>query len=244
MSVVLITHDLGVVASLCSRVSVMYGGRVMERGDVDAIFYQPATLHRALLVRLPDHAAWATSASPRFPVPRRLWSTRPTAVPLRAAATTAATVAPCPTSPHPYPAARPRGASGPPRNWTHRGRAICPKSSARGGPRLWPTTRTLLPKGLGAGAAPTASQDVLVKAEGLCKYFPVRTFFGRTGKHVKAVDGIDLEIMRGETFGLVGESGCGKSTLGRTLIRMYQPTSGRLLFDGEDSPYPRPCRSA
>ncbi len=83
-------------------------------------------------------------------------------------------------------------------------------------------------------AAPTASQDVLVKAEGLCKYFPVRTFFGRTGKHVKAVDGIDLEIMRGETFGLVGESGCGKSTLGRTLIRMYQPTSGRLLFDGED----------
>ncbi len=76
--------------------------------------------------------------------------------------------------------------------------------------------------------------DVLVKARGLCKYFPVRSFFGRTGKHVKAVDGIDLDIMRGETFGLVGESGCGKSTLGRTLIRMYKPTDGSITFDGQD----------
>ncbi len=76
--------------------------------------------------------------------------------------------------------------------------------------------------------------DVLVKARGLCKYFAVRSFFGRTGKHVKAVDGIDLDIMRGETFGLVGESGCGKSTLGRTLIRMYKPTDGSIVFDGKD----------
>ena len=82
--------------------------------------------------------------------------------------------------------------------------------------------------------ASDSPNDVLVKATGLCKYFPVRTFFGHSGKHVKAVDGIDLEIMRGETFGLVGESGCGKSTLGRTLIRMYEPTSGSIVFDGED----------
>ena len=51
---------------------------------------------------------------------------------------------------------------------------------------------------------------------------------------MRAVDGIDLAIRRGETFGLVGESGCGKSTLGRTLIRMYEPTSGKIVFDGHD----------
>ena len=76
--------------------------------------------------------------------------------------------------------------------------------------------------------------DVILKAQGLCKHFPVRSFIGRSKQAVKAVDGVDLEIHRGETFGLVGESGCGKSTLGRTLIRMYEPTSGRIWFDGRE----------
>ena len=85
----------------------------------------------------------------------------------------------------------------------------------------------------GAKAA-DASSDVILEATGLCKHFPVHNFFGRTKQVVRAVDGIDLAIRRGETFGLVGESGCGKSTLGRTLIRMYEPTSGKIVFDGHD----------
>ena len=85
----------------------------------------------------------------------------------------------------------------------------------------------------GAKAA-DASSDVILEATGLCKHFPVHNFFGRTKQVVRAVDGIDLSIRRGETFGLVGESGCGKSTLGRTLIRMYEPTSGKIVFDGHD----------
>ena len=85
----------------------------------------------------------------------------------------------------------------------------------------------------GAKAA-DASSDVILEATGLCKLFPVHNFFGRTKQVVRAVDGIDLAIRRGETFGLVGESGCGKSTLGRTLIRMYEPTSGKIVFDGHD----------
>lgn len=78
------------------------------------------------------------------------------------------------------------------------------------------------------------NREVILKAVDLKKYFPVRNFFGTSTKYVKAVDGVNLEIQKGECFGLVGESGCGKSTLGRTLIRMYEPTGGQIFYDGED----------
>ncbi|MEK6628449.1 MAG: dipeptide ABC transporter ATP-binding protein [Bdellovibrionota bacterium] len=77
--------------------------------------------------------------------------------------------------------------------------------------------------------------DIILEATAIKKHFPIRKgFFMRETGQVKAVEEINLSIRRGETLGLVGESGCGKSTLGRTLIRLYEPTSGSIQFDGAD----------
>ena len=75
----------------------------------------------------------------------------------------------------------------------------------------------------------------VIQVEDLKKYFPVRGgFFRRTIGLLKAVDGISFEIFAGKTFGLVGESGCGKSPLGRAVLRLHEPTSGRILLNGDD----------
>ena len=76
----------------------------------------------------------------------------------------------------------------------------------------------------------------LVEVEGLSVWFPIKSgvVLDRHVGDVKAVDDVSLSIERGETLGLVGESGCGKSTVGRAIIRLYEPTAGRIVFDGVD----------
>ena len=77
--------------------------------------------------------------------------------------------------------------------------------------------------------------DVLVRVEDLKLHFPISHGLLSSKKSVlKAVDGVTFSIRRGKTFGLVGESGCGKTTVGRTLVRLYKPTAGRILYDGTD----------
>jgi oligopeptide transport system ATP-binding protein len=81
-----------------------------------------------------------------------------------------------------------------------------------------------------------AGRKTLVRVEGLKKYFPIARGlpWGRNVINVKAVDGVTLDILQGETLGLVGESGCGKSTTGRVILHLYRPTAGRVLLDGVD----------
>ncbi|GEB34550.1 MULTISPECIES: ABC transporter ATP-binding protein [Brevibacillus] len=76
--------------------------------------------------------------------------------------------------------------------------------------------------------------SALVEVRNLKKHFEVqKSFLGRSSTLLKAVDDVSFTIFRGETFGLVGESGCGKSTIGRTLLKLYEPTAGEIIFDGQ-----------
>ena len=86
------------------------------------------------------------------------------------------------------------------------------------------------------GAGPSAAPQPLIQVEDLKMYFPITSgvLINRHVGDVRAVDGVSLAINKGETVGLVGESGCGKSTVGRTLLRLYRPTAGRIIFDGQD----------
>ena len=74
--------------------------------------------------------------------------------------------------------------------------------------------------------------DTLVQVEHLQQYFPAGGY-GKNKKYIQAVDDVSFTIERGETLGLVGESGCGKTTTGRTLLRLYEPTGGRFIYDGD-----------
>jgi oligopeptide transport system ATP-binding protein len=77
--------------------------------------------------------------------------------------------------------------------------------------------------------------NILLEIKNLKKYFTInKNIFRGSQQLLKAVDGISIDIKKGETFGLVGESGCGKTTIGRTIVRLYEPTSGEIIFDNND----------
>ena len=95
---------------------------------------------------------------------------------------------------------------------------------------------TTMPDAAAANAPAPQTDDILLEVKDLRMHFPVGAgFLSRkpTG-YVKAVDGVSFTVKRGETLGLVGESGCGKTTTGRCILQLYKPTSGQVLFEGQD----------
>lgn len=80
-----------------------------------------------------------------------------------------------------------------------------------------------------------ANEMVLIEVKDLCKYFPLRKgILSRSTAYVRALDGVSFTLKQGETLGIVGETGCGKTTLGRCILRLIEPTSGQVIFQGQD----------
>ncbi len=224
MSVMFITHDLGVVAKIADEVAVMYLGMVVEHGTVEATFNDPKHPYtRALLGSIPELSTRkrARLNAIRGSIPHPL--NRPKGCPFHSRCDFAVNGV-C-------------DASVPPLTPLPDGREV--RCFLYGDPPLIEAKDIVAPAMTEASDAertPFVAERALLDVNDLKMHFPMTSgFFNRVVGHVKAVDGVSFEIYEGETLGLVGESGCGKTTLGHSIMRLYQPTSGEIHYQSNES---------
>jgi peptide/nickel transport system ATP-binding protein len=223
IALVVITHNLGIVARYANRVNVMYAARLAEQGSAADVFAKPLHPYTAGLLR----------SVPRLDKPRgRKLETIEGLPPNLVEPPPGCRFAPrCPAKLDACVAAMPELVEVEP---GHPSACIRAREMAVVGPA-----------GLGLQSASLQAPQAkkldtttpLLQVRELRTYFEVgagQQLFKPRRLQVRAVDGLSLEVFRGETVGLVGESGCGKTTVGRTLLRLEQPTGGEFLFEGAD----------
>ncbi len=211
MGMLLITHDLGVVARMAQRIGVMYAGELVEVANREDFFGNPRHPYtQALFAALPDISRRGTALS-----------TIPGQVPSLAAMPGGCRFAD--RCAHVMPVCREISPEWRSAGVTHQLRCHWSGSAAAG--------EAPLRIGLGDRHAETATPFLAVDA--LKVHFPIRRgLLQRTVGHVRAVDGLSLAISPGRTLALVGESGCGKTTVGKALLQLIKPTSGSVRLGG------------
>ncbi|MEW9702696.1 dipeptide ABC transporter ATP-binding protein [Paenibacillus sp. SI8] len=229
MSILLITHDLGIAAEMADRVVVMYAGKVVEQANVHQLFDDPAhpytqgLLHSIVTL---DNVRGLKLYTIKGTIPSL--STLPTG---------------CRFHPRcPYATDRCLSED-PPLQQLH-GREVACWNAERidhlsaefFGDAMETSPISLTKPSLErASSLPPFTEQPLLEVKQVKKYFPIhKGLFQRGKSYIRAVDDVSFDIHKGETFGLVGESGCGKSTLGRVLLQLEKATEGSIHFEGRD----------
>ena len=222
-SIILISHALGVIASVCQRVIVMYAGEIVEEGPTSKVLADPRHPYTWALINAIPRVDQEPGASkklitieglPPDPLQRTIGCRFEARCPFR--------IDKCAEHPTLDAVAPDRRA----RCWVTKDDAPLKPAVA--------TTKPAISEA--AGTVPKANpEEPLLAVRGLVKHFrlPRENFFGKQ-KVVHAIDGVDLDIIAGETVGMVGESGCGKSTFARLIARIHEPTSGSIKFAGHE----------
>ena len=216
IALIIITHNLGIVARYADRVIVMYAGRLVEQGPADAIFQRPRHPYTMGLLR----------SVPRLDRPRGAkLETIEGLPPNLAAAPPGCRFAP--RCPYKLPAC----ANDPPLVPTDTGgmSACIRAAEIAAGKISWAAAG-----GTAAAAVAGVRPQPLLSVRHLTKHYPVRSTLGGAKGVVRAAEDVSFDIYPGETLGLVGESGCGKTTVGRLILRLEEPTAGEIVFEGRD----------
>jgi peptide/nickel transport system ATP-binding protein len=228
-AIILISHDLGVIANVCQRVVVMYAGEVVEDGSAEALLAEPKHPYTWALLnaapRLDQEAAddkrlTTIEGTPPDPLDWPKGCRFAPRCPFKVDKCTE------------HPDLRAVGDGRLSRCWVTQTGQMLPQRSVR--------AKLVVPTSAKPAAVPS---ETILEVKNLVKHFPVpKDGFFSPQQAVHAVDGVDLTIAKGETVGLVGESGCGKSTLARLIARIQRPDAGLIKFAGHDITYATPAQ--